>query len=302
MRTTADGLTRQLRSAGYHIHTFSVSSTGDYAVADADWNYKDVPHLNVVHTKVRCAVGTMDDELITTLAMQKVFGIELPIVIVNFVSSDTSQTYYTTLGPFALVVYTEYFELEPNKTKVVTTYNIAGGKIFKLLFPLLQRVLTGNYKTLMSEDLPMRDRRGELRARGFDYKTDGKPRTFPDTVDVNFLNLVVPPRTSTNTETVKMDALGADGERVLVGESDDRGLCLVRQGDDVLLLPRFCNHEGAKLDCASLKNGRLSCPWHGKLVAPLGKLAATEGSSWESGAYSARIQDGEVVVGFPGER
>ena len=176
MRTTADGLTRQLRNAGYHIHTFSVSSTGDYAVADADWNYKDVPHLNVVHTKVRCAVGTMDDELITTLAMQKVFGIELPhrhrqLRVFRYVL----QTYYTTMGPFALVVYTEYFQLAPNKTKVVTTYNIAGSKLFKLLFPLLQRVLTGNYRTLMSEDLPdAGSARGELRARGFGYRTGRK--------------------------------------------------------------------------------------------------------------------------------
>ena len=92
-RTSADVLLRQLRKAGYTIDTFSVSNTGDYALADADWNYKDIPHLNVVHTKVRAIVGTLDEDLITTVNLQKVGGIPFPLIVVNYATSEQSQTY-----------------------------------------------------------------------------------------------------------------------------------------------------------------------------------------------------------------
>jgi nitrite reductase/ring-hydroxylating ferredoxin subunit len=294
-----DGLVRQLKSAGYKVCTFSVSSTGSYAIEDADWNYKDVPHLNVVHTKVRAIIGSMEEDVITTINLQKVFGIPLPVTLVNYAVTPTAQTYFTTLGPYILVVHTKYESVGDNRTCVTTLYNIASAPIASFAFPLLRRVLKNNYRTLMSEDLPMRDRRGELRSRGFRFKSDGRPRTFTETTDLLFENVVPPQRDAVRTESVPLEALSAEGATLLVGPDDDRGVRLIRRGENVLVMPRVCSHEGARLDCAQVAGGSLVCPWHAKRIGSLLTVPCHEGGSAESGNRIARIADGALSLTLP---
>ncbi|HEY0381841.1 MAG TPA: Rieske 2Fe-2S domain-containing protein [Candidatus Elarobacter sp.] len=298
VRATCDGLVRQLKTSGYHVCTFSVSSTGQYALADADWNYKDVPHLNVVHTNVRALLGTVDDDVITTINLQKILGIAWPLTLVNYASSETAQTYFTSLGPYVLVVHTQYEALGPNETKVTTTYNVAAAGLMRLAFPLIQRILTKNYKVLMLEDLPMRDRRGELRARGFRFRSDGRARTFPETMNLLADNLVAPERTQLRTETVSLDDLARTGT-VFVGPDDDRGVRLVKQNGDVLVMPRVCDHEGAGLDCAAVKNGRLSCPWHGKVILPLARVELRDGATGQFGTSRLSVGSGAIHLMLP---
>ncbi|MBU6338902.1 MAG: hypothetical protein KGQ36_02905 [Rickettsiales bacterium] len=37
---------------GYKFRTFELSSQGDFLPSDADWNYKDIPHLKNIHNLV----------------------------------------------------------------------------------------------------------------------------------------------------------------------------------------------------------------------------------------------------------
>ncbi|MDP9105498.1 MAG: Rieske 2Fe-2S domain-containing protein [Candidatus Eremiobacteraeota bacterium] len=291
---------RQLESNGYSICTFSVSSTGKYALADADWNYKDVPHLNVIHTQVRALLGTVDDDVITTINLQKILGIPWPLTLVNYASSDTAQTYYTSLGPFVLVVHTQYDALGPNETKVTTTYNVGATGLMRLAFPFIRRVLTKNYKQLMLEDLPMRERRGELRARGFRFRSDDRARTFPETMNLLVDNVVAPERAQVRTDTVPLAELARAGT-VFVGPDDDRGVRLVKQADELLVMPRVCSHEGAGLDRAELKNGRLSCPWHAKNIVPLARIALRDGAACGFGSSRVAVGGGAVHLTLPCE-
>ncbi len=300
-RMNAESSVSALENAGYSIHRVRVSSEGNYAVADADWNYKDIPHLNVVHTQVRGICGTIEDDLVTSLFTQRVAGISVPIIIVNHADSDTSQTYFTTLGPFVLIVHTRYIELEPNRTRVETTYHIGGRGLWRLLFPILARVLRKNYAKLMSEDLPMRDRRGELRSRGFTYQTDGAPRSFPETADLLFKN-VVPPKGGDALHVTEPLAAFRAGADVFVGSDDDRGLRLVRQGDELLAFPRICLHEGAGLDCASLSAGKLSCPWHAMKIVPVLRLALRQGEQAEKDGYRISVGSDEVAISIDPRR
>lgn len=295
-----DGLVRQLERAGYAIHTFSVSSVGPYAIQDADWNYKDVPHLNIVHTKVRAILGTVEDDVITTLNLQKIFGIAVPLTLVNYATSETSQTYFTTLGPYVLVVYTSYRDISTRETEVTTSYTIAAAGLARFAFPLLEKILRGNYKTLMLEDLPMRDRRGQLRARGFHFKSDGRPRTFIETTNVAIANVVAPHRALTAEHSVSRAKLARD-ESLLIGPNDDRGVRLILRDDSVLVFPRFCDHEGAALDCAPVLNCALKCPWHAKAVAPLATVLLRAGESVSFEIGTIRISKETIDITLPRE-
>ncbi len=299
MRASMDRLLRQLQNRGYKIHNFSVQSEGQYAVADADWNYKDVPHLNIVHTQVRTIIATIDDDLITTINLQKVAGIALPVALVNYASTGTSQTYYTTLGPYILIVHTEYFRLDENRTRVVTTYNIGAAGLWRIFFSLLERTIRGNYRRLMSEDLPMRDRRGELREKGFRFKSDGRTRTFPQTTDLIFENVVPPKRSRSRTERIPLERLGSNGDSVLIGSPDDRGLRVVRDGQNLLFFPRFCSHEGAAVDCSAVKSARLTCPWHAKKILPLATLPVSQQARAEFDPYAVQLENSHVLVTLP---
>ena len=37
------------KEEGYTFRIFELASEGDFLPSDADWNYKDVPHLKNVH-------------------------------------------------------------------------------------------------------------------------------------------------------------------------------------------------------------------------------------------------------------
>jgi len=300
-RASADALIRQLKSAGYSIDTFSVSSTGNWTVDDADWNYKDVPHLNIVHTQVRAIIGSMDDDHITTINLQKVFGIPLPLTLVNYATSATSQTYFTALGPYILIVFTEYIALGENRTEARTTYNIGAAGFARFAFPLLRRIMKKNYAVLMSEDLPMRDRRGTLRSRGFHFSSDGRPRTFTETTDLLFDNVVVPNRGTSTPIEIDRSVFEQDGAEHFVGSDDDRGVRLVRSGENLLVFPRMCTHEGALLDCAAVKNGRISCPWHARVFKPSVTVRLEPGAHAVFPNGSVRVTQSSVILELPSE-
>lgn len=300
MRAKPEALIRQLENYGYRCQTFSVVNNGHYDADDADWNYKDVPHLNIVHTKVRAIIGAMNDDVIATLNLQKIAGIAWPVTLVNYATADNAQTYYTTLGPFVLVVHTVYERVEYNRAKVTTTYNIAAKGIFNLFFPLLKRILSKNYETLMSEDIPMRNRRGILRDRGFRFHSDGRSRSFTETTDLQVANVVVPDRDGTQRLAVPLSDLAQDGATVFIGEDDDRGARLVRRANEILVLPRLCPHEGASLDSSAVKNSRVFCPWHNRAFTALAKIdIGTAGAPMSSNSAIATVENGTIFVQVP---
>jgi hypothetical protein len=271
-RRTAGEIARSLGKEGLRFRTFSVESEGDWSSEDADWNYKDVPHLNHVHSQASTVPAAIGDEFIATINMQKIAGISMPIALANYVASDGSQVYFTTLLCFVLVVETQIGANETSdkgRTRVETTYHIGGPPIAMLAFPLLRRILTANYKVLMSEDLPMREQRGTLRRAGFKFKSDGRPRTFDETVDLTVTNVVPPPLDQSKEVTVDLALLAVEGSTFTVGEGP-QGLRFVRgSGQEMMIFQRHCDHEGACLDAAAVAGSCLICPWHAKRVKPL---------------------------------
>ena len=130
MRRSREQLIVQLKGQGLCFSSFSMEHEGHYAVADAEWNYKDVPHLHCVHELVEAVIANAERMCkIATINLQKALGVKVPMAVFNYSFDERTQIYYTTFLFFVLVVETTYDTIAPGKTKVVTTYSIGAPSV-----------------------------------------------------------------------------------------------------------------------------------------------------------------------------
>jgi Rieske [2Fe-2S] domain len=311
VRRRAPDIARSLERHGMVFQKIEVQSEGVWSDEDADWNYKDVPHLNEVHSNADTVPALIGDDVICTVNIQKLFGLlPMPIALVNYVASDDTQVYYTTLLFFVLVVQTNIESLEPGlgescRARAQTTYHVGGPRFLRWMFPLMRRMLLSNYKVLMSEDLPMREQRGRLRSAGYQFVSDGRQRTFEETTDLNVVNVVPPPVDADQSMSADISSLRLPGAELLLGHGP-AGLRIVKGGDDqVLVFDRVCSHEGACLDKARMSGDVIVCPWHGKRVKPLAVLSLDGNGpqQWEVAPGQRLELEGSSLraIGFSGE-
>lgn len=298
-----DTLLKRLENEGFHFREFSLEHIGRYAAADADWNYKDIPHLHHVHRLAEAVPATIGDDLIATINTQKMFGLTVPLSVFNYETKPGEQTYYTTLFWFVLVIQTTFAEEATLRTRVTTTYAIGMPSWLRWAFGLLRWTITRNYHVLMSTDIPMRVRRGELRARGFNFACAHATYSFADTQLIMRTNVVPPESADTDVAACVVDidkVLPGDGE-ALIGTNDHLGVRLRRHGDQVDIFPRLCPHEGSCLDETPVEASKIRCPWHGREFTALGSV--TLGNPVQRhevrGPFSHALIEGSVIRIYP---
>ena len=300
MMRSSEAMKADLQAAGLVFHEFEIHLEGNYKAADADWNYKDVPHLKFMHPGIQPVVGMIEDNKLITINLQKLFGLWLPMAVVNYHPSGQPQTYFTTWFFFVMIATTSYNQLEPLRCRVTTHYSIGGPRLLSWMFPLIQRVLRRNNKWLMEGDIPMRARRGELRAKGYGFaQRDKEAYTFSETLDVSRSNVTLPPDAAP-AKPASIDLashLAADG-MYLFGDSGHLGLRLQREGKRLMVFPRMCPHEGACLDDRPCEGGRVRCEWHGRYFGPLAEfdLAASGPQRQAAGPYELALEGGVVKL------
>ena len=236
-----DELIARLKTAGFTFSQFQLMNEGHYETFDADWNYKDIPHLNALHKLVNSYPSSIDDEIVTSLNFQNVLGFILPMIVVNYHSGKNRQTYYTSFLSLLLIVETTWASTGVNQTKVTTNYAIGSRWYLKFLHPFVRHLITKNYRQLMSEDVPMRERRGKLRDWGYAFRTDGPVHSFAATLHILEENMVIkdelqPPPPVRLTQTELETARGKD---VFTTRSDHWGLRFRAEGRPA---PRFPAH------------------------------------------------------------
>jgi hypothetical protein len=269
-----DELMSRLEPAGFGFSQFQLVSEGHYETYDADWNYKDIPHLNALHKLVNSYPSSISDDIVTSVNLQTVAGFILPMIVVNYHSGKDRQTYYTSFLNLMLIVETTWRSLGPNHTRVETNYAIGSRWYLKFLHPIVRRLITKNYRQLMSEDLPMRERRGRLRDWGYAYRTDGPPHSFAATLHILEENMVVKREMATPTpETITPAQLEEARARDLFSTRSDHWGLRLRVADGTLqIFPRMCPHEGACLDDQPIERNTVKCPWHARILRPLAAL------------------------------
>lgn len=289
LKRTQKELVEQLKqSEGYLFSEFELVHTGRYEISDADWNYKDVPHLRQVHKLVEGYPSYIGDDFISAILVQKVFGLKFPAVIFNYESGKHRQTYYITMLLYVLIVETTYESLGENKTQVRTRYAIGcKSRLLALLFPLARLAIQRNYHDLMSGDIPMRTRRGWLRDRGYRFKGDQKSYSFFETSLIMESNVIPPPEEKTEAiYLLDVESIPETGG-LRLGEADQFGLTVFKAGQSLNFFRRLCPHEGSDLTTTCDGNHAV-CPWHGRKFKPEFTLSLDDISTNATKAYGGR--------------
>lgn len=286
VKLSHDAIIERLESFGMAHRSLECSTEGEYLPADVDWNNKDVVHRNFVHTRIDDVVCVVEKDLQASLSYQKVLGVPVPLILVHYDTGPNEQAHFVTGGAWTMITRHEFIPVSDTRTRAVTTYTVASTRFWMLFWPVIRKLLQINHRTLMSEDTPLRERRGRLRSWGYRYRGDGAPVDIRATISVAANNVVFPdpPAEPPRFSPVPLSRL-TDGARVLVGRSDHLGLLLRRQGERIEAYARLCPHEGAELDDIEVRDGCQACPWHGRELPPVAVLdleteAPTAATRW----------------------
>ena len=282
---SVDQIISIFKREGFSFSNFSLVSEGVYHPLDSSWNYLDIPHARFVHDQVDSDYTVVGDEHASVVAFLKLGGLRIPLSITNYCKNPLSMTYYMTWMFFILVIETDAEEVSLGMTRVTTNYHIGSTAVFKFLHPLIRWILQKNYKVLMSTDVPMRERRGQLRGWGYSFDGEKPSHSFEKSLDISRENVILPKESKNGNSPIRLvlkEILPADGE-YLHGRDDHLGLQIVRSGDTIGVYPRLCPHEGASLDkknswvctrsrevpMSGQKGYKIMCPWHGRLFEPI---------------------------------
>lgn len=269
-----EGITSDLSKDGYSVYKFNTSTKGDYSQIDADWNYKDLAHVQLVHSQINKKIaGSIGKKTASYIDIQKVhfFGIpiSIPMMWTQYEYSKFNQVHFSTFGPMIFLSDVKIIENGKN-TLVNTEYAIATKGIFKLFFKPLKKIILKNYKMLQKEDLSMRNQRTELRNVGHDFLMDGETYDFDYLFKINKNNVTLLEGTKSEIKVSIKDIIEKKPDKI----GTDKGMLsfFLTYDDKIKVWPSTCPHEGANITKNCINNGHILCPWHGRKLKPIIEL------------------------------
>ena len=301
IRLSKDQLVSKLQSDGLVFSEFSLVHEGDYSPEDGEWNYKDLSHIDRAHRLIRPVFSFVGHDMLGSICFQKILGMRFIITLVNYESDPKTLTYHMSWLFFVFIIQTKYEETLSKKAKVVTTYSIGSPRLLRFCFPVIRWIVKRNYDNLMSGDIPMRERRGELRSWGYGFQKNSKSHSFLESLDVSGNNVIVPEDSTAaesefSTDSIESDL--ADGNEKFLGRNDHLGLRFVRSADEILVFPRLCSHEGASLDKERCLNGKIRCPWHSRIFLPLARfdLKTAQAQKASTQFHEIVLENGRIKI------
>ena len=264
-----------LKLEGYKFTFFDVVNIGKYFPEDVDWNDKDVAHLNIVHTKVEGIQAVISDKIMSSIYFQTIpfFGFKIPITVNSYEYSKFNIIYFTLYGPFILVVNSISKLIAENKTENIVTFAIGSNKILKLLHPIIKKMLVNNNNLLMSEDIPMRERRGILRKNSHSFFSNLNTYSYMFSTETYRANIFLKDVSNPIFVIDKKELITATDKQILGKKIGIGSFFISIEADGSRRLwSSTCPHEGAKLDKKCLNQDVLLCPWHNRKNFPLIKI------------------------------
>ncbi len=269
LKKSFETIISELENEGYSSKILQVNMNGRYTSKDSDWNYKDVPHLNIVHESIQSVQPVVSNSYVGSINLTKlpIFGIEIPIVVVNYEFDEYDQIYYSSFGPFLIVVNTKSKD-KPGGVEVESRFAVVNKPLFNFLVPLILKVIKKNNDVLMSEDMPMRCRKADLRAINHDFYNPDKTYSFDFTEEIYRANAYI--KEGKSSIKISIDSIINNNKEAVIGEQEGiMSFFTTNKDQKILLWPTTCPHEGAKLSSKCMVNQRILCPWHHRRISHL---------------------------------
>ncbi len=261
---------------------------GDVSVADLDWNHMDQEHRPYIHDtyheSVRIA-SARDFALSVTRLGRLPFLAQVTDIRLG------PGHFYQSVSLLGIAIVHSTIRMTPldnGKVRQDIDWMIVTHRLFRFVHGWLNRRMQRLNAVQNVEDIPVRDRRTELRRRGWRFRTDD-----PDFLNSNTSeNNAIPP--AVEGELREAIPEGAGPHVLCLGAFE----FLVRRVEDgVHVWPGVCPHEGGNL-CEGARHGdRIECPWHGFRFGPV-RLTAGEPVG---DLFGVRVRfDGDALIVLPG--
>lgn len=281
------------RNTNYRFRFFGLSIESGGTDIDIEFNYKDLAHLEVVHNTFNVYYSYISADVCAGILLQKLFGLSFPLTHVSIQLGKNRLFFHNSIFNIIMTSEVVIEPLPDLRVLVKTRYGIGAPRLLlPFVFPLLRRLLTRNFHTLMAGDIPMRNRRGEIRSWGTRI---GKPSYgFNETLDIRQQH-VFPPDDDRESYAIGVPLASiSSSPPILVGKSNHLGLQIFRKDRFIEVYPRMCPHEGACLDREKLDDPRgLACRWHGRLFRPVLRFPVDQ----ESGEFVSSLHRYVIATG-----
>ena len=297
---------KELSRNGLYFQTLKLEWQMSCAPEDVAFNYADIAHSDHVHDEMYDKPIVVTDDVGILLRTQKIWSfLKIPILLAGY--SYEKYRHVTYFSSYGIHVINEVRMLPHDSllsTKIESHYHV-GMPIFLLwLRPLIHSLLKRNFIALSKDDRQIRERRGQLRENGCDFRVHSNALNFgpgfQQITEIDKENVIVAKDNCSQKEQLSIDLNKVESQMVFLG-TDIFGVQLMKEGDKILVYPRICFHEGACLDNATKRNANLICPWHGKKIPPCityeletGQTAYAPNNKY----YSMNVENGVINVYF----
>lgn len=230
---------------------------GKCSIEDLDWNHMDQMHRPCLHrTYAESMRLVRTADLAVSLTKVKAAGIPCLMLVTDVrLRPGLFYQFYTILG---LIYVHTVIQMIPSGEKTLQTvdWHIVSHPLLKFLHGNLSRRLKKLNEIQNAEDVPVRDRRYELRRKGYSFASDN-----PDFLNSNTLTNNVKAPAIHGTHRVSLKALTSESRgRVAVGPIE----LLVRpNGESFTFWTAVCPHEGGPLEAGAQTGNQIECIWHG---------------------------------------
>jgi hypothetical protein len=262
-------IVERIKSSGYFFKDFTIVEEGDFSVEDADWNFRDLLHIPYWH-KVDYTVAMAEENHSTCFWLTKFFGIPLPMMLLAYRPTPKSHSAVTAFFFIVVVSYDTFEEFAPRRSRTTSEYSIGVPSWLKWTLPLIIWYFKKSCKRLVKEDIPIRERRCDLRKWGYSFLSDNLNSGFEKSMNLELKN-VIPPRglPEVNQIELSLNDIFNSGNTYFFGRNDIYGLRLIKENTTIHIFKRMCDHEGMSLDDSICIKNRVRCPVHGKSHRPL---------------------------------
>ncbi len=284
-----ENLLSSLQSVGANtaVSTDRFELWSDYTLEDLEWNVMDQHHRPHVHsTYNECSRLILSESTAVSVAKAGKFPFFVLVTDIRLKPGLYYQT-YTLLGLWYVHCV---LKATPNDGRLFqqADFYVMSHRLFKFMHRYILKRLIRINETLNREDFPIRQRRLDLRRKGYHFLTDR-----PDYLNSNTLtDNVVAPRVTAEYR-FPVSSFSEARAKISAGPVD----LLVRKDADgsVQVWPEACPHEGGPLAEAEMCERALVCPWHHlKFAATILTPATPKG---RVGDLEISLEGNELVAG-----